>query len=198
MTMVSNKTIVFLDGAYLSKVSRVFGGEKPYKVDLKQFAITLAKEKGLWLLHTYYFTAPPYQSPIPTPTEIQKKANYDRWAYKLSRIYDFSIREGRCQRKGLNDYQQKGVDTLLTMDLAKLPLKHKEVQKIILLACDTDFVPILNDLRQNNKIHVILAYYTDRVRNSPFSMSNHILTACDEKILLTKDHFEKSKFDPTK
>ena len=188
------RTVVFLDNGYLSKISKYFGGKQPYKVDLKQLAITLSKEKGLWCLHTYLYTAPPYQSPSPTSDEIRRKANHDYWVSKLRRINDFTVREGRYQKCGKNDYQQKGVDTLLTMDLSKLPLTHKGIPKIIVLACDTDFVPILNDLRASNHIKVILAYFTDKVRHSEFSMSNHILTACDDTIVLTKEHFEKSKY----
>ena len=196
--MAMDRTVVFLDGGYLSKISKYFGKGRPYKVDLKQFAITLDKEKDLWCLHTYFYIAPPYQSPTPTKEETIRKANHDHWISKLDRINDFTVRQGRCQKCGINDYQQKGVDTLITMDLSKLPLEHKGIQKIIILACDTDFVPILNELRRKNHLHVILAFFSDRVRNSEFSMSNHILTACDEKVLLTKEHFEKSKYIPNK
>jgi len=98
------------------------------------------------------------------------------------------VREGRLQKIN-NIFTQKGVDTLLTMDLSQEPLR-KGINKIILLACDTDFVPILKEIREHNKMQVILYYFSDRQRNSIFSMSNHILTVCDEKILLTEEFFK--------
>ena len=66
------KTYVFLDGAYLSEISRYFGGGKYIIYDLNQFAITLAKSESLWCEKVFYYTAPPFQCPIPTPEEKQK------------------------------------------------------------------------------------------------------------------------------
>lgn len=97
---------------------------------------------------------------------------------------NFFVREGRCQKID-GHYQQKGVDTLITIDLFKIP---ENIKTIILLVCDTDFVPVLNEIRSRG-IKVILYYFSDRVRNSKFSMSNHILSACDEYFLLTKEYF---------
>ncbi len=88
---------------------------------------------------------------------------------------------------------QKGVDTLLTMDLMTLG-QNKEITSIILLACDTDFVPVLNHIRTEYKKKVILYYFNDRIRGSSFSMSNHILTACDKHVLIELDDFERSRF----
>lgn len=184
-----DKTIVFIDGGYLSKISKHFGRGQPYRIDLNQFAITLAKTCGLWRDEVYYYTAPPYQSSFPSTGEKERKRKYDRFINRLSRIPGFIVREGRCQKTD-DGFQQKGVDTLLTMDLMKVS-KRDDIKKIVLLACDTDFVPILKELRKNG-IYSILFYYTDKVRNSKFSMSNYILTACNECILLTKEHFERS------
>ena len=69
--------------------------------------------------------------------------------------------------------------------------KKKDVGTFILVTCDTDFVPILNKIRESG-IEIILFFYSDFIRNSKFSMSNHILTACDKWILITKEYFEKS------
>ncbi|MFH0868716.1 MAG: NYN domain-containing protein [archaeon] len=185
------KAYVFLDGAYLSEISKYFGGGKHIRYDLNQFAITLAKSEDLWCQKVFYYTAPPFQCPIPTPEEKQKRANYDKFIKKLEKIPGFVIREGRCQK--INEsFHQKGVDTLITMDLLNI-LSEKKIKTMVLLACDTDFVPILNELRKNG-IRVILYYFSDRVRKSKFSMSNHLFTACDKKTLLTKAHFENSQF----
>ena len=103
-----------------------------------------------------------------------------------------TLREGRCQKID-NIFMQKGVDTLLTMDLFEVVHK-KEVETVILLACDTDFVPILNRIREEG-IKVILYYFSDFNRKSKFFMSNHILTACDKKILLRKEDFDRFPVD---
>ncbi|MBD3252490.1 NYN domain-containing protein [Candidatus Pacearchaeota archaeon] len=73
------------------------------------------------------------------------------------------------------------------MDLSRIP-KKENIDDIILLTSDTDFVPILKDLKEDG-INAILAYFTDKKRKSAFSLSNHLWKACKEKILIKKEHF---------
>lgn len=187
--MTLENTFVLIDAGYLNEISKHLGEGKPISIDLNQFAITLAKKQNLWVKGVFYFTAPPYQSPISTIEEMERRRNYDKFISKLRRIPNFIVREGRCQKKE-NDYCQKGVDTLLTMELMTLSQKP-EVKTLILVSCDTDFVPILNQVREKG-IKIVLYYYTDKQRKSKFSMSNHILTACDKTATISKEHFEES------
>ena len=190
---------IFLDAGYLSKISEYFAGEGNYlKYDISEFPITLAKCKELWCKGVYYYTAPPYQSSKPTSEESEKRRRHNNFIENiLKKKYGFIVREGRCQ-KGDGDFRQKGVDNLIDIDLMDLCHK-KEVKNIIVLVCDTDFVPILNKVRNEWGIKVILAYFSDRKRGSDFSMSNHLLTACDDIILIEKEHFKiigtKKKFN---
>jgi len=185
--MVSENTAVFLDAGYLSKLCKYFGAGKYLKLDLVKFASHLSKKQGLFCEHTFYYTAPPFQSEKPTEQESRFKAGYDSFMSKLKANSSITVREGRLQKIG-NEFTQKGVDTLLTMDLVQEPIKRK-IGTVILLACDTDFVPILNHLRTENKMKVVLYYFNDRKRNSQFSLSNHILTACDKCVCLEKRDF---------
>lgn len=84
---------------------------------------------------------------------------------------------------------EKGVDTLLTMDLMALP---KDIKKIILVACDSDYVPIIAELKARG-VEVILYHYTDRVRGSRFSTSNHLTQACSHVFQLKYDHFDAAR-----
>ncbi len=138
----------------------------------------------------FLYTAPPFQSSEPTPDEMDRKAKYDKWISKLKKIQNFYIREGRC-RKVNGCFHQKGVDTLITMDLMSV-LNSKKVNTIILVSCDTDFVPVLEQA-QKEGLNIILFYYNDFVRKSEFSMSNHMLVACPNHVLITKEHLENSK-----
>ena len=88
-----------------------------------------------------------------------------------------------------NEYTQKGVDVLLSIDLVR---NASKIKNFILVACDTDFVPAINDIRKKDKVKVILYYFKDT--NSKFSMSDHILSVCDRKVRLQKEDFEKSGF----
>ncbi len=184
------ETYVFIDGHYLSLISKHFGGGKYLSFDLNQFAYTLAKSQGLWCKGVFYYTAPPYQSSNPTNSEKRRKSKYDKFVSKLRKIPNFVVREGRCQ-KGNGDFYQKGVDTLLTMDLADIK-KNKNIKTIIVVICDTDFVPIIKRLKENDDIETILFYYSDFKRNSMFSMSNHLFTVCPKSVLLEMEYFNKS------
>jgi len=183
-------TYIFIDAGYLSKISSHLGNGKHLKCDVNQLANTFAREQQLWNIGTFYYTAPPFQGNPPEGDEGRRKANYDKFISKIKRIPSFTVREGRCQKID-GKFHQKGVDTLITMDLMTLTSKKNKIKKIIILTCDTDFVPVLQKIRDEG-IEVILYYYSDRVRNSKFSMSNHIFTVCDNKVLITKEHFEKS------
>ncbi len=185
------QTILFIDAGYLSFISKHFGKEKPLKYRIEKFAANLAKAKNLECKKIYFYTAPPFQSSKPSKEENKRKANYDKFVNKLSNIEPpIIVREGRCQKIG-NTYQQKGVDTLITIDLSRIPRKEN-IDEIILVSSDTDFVPIIEDIKEDG-VKVILAYFTDKRRKSAFSLSNHLWKVCKDKILIKKDHFLNSK-----
>ncbi len=178
-------TIVFIDAGYLSFISKYFGKGKHLKYKIEVFAKNLAKAKNLECKKIYFYTAPPYQNSKPTKEENRRKASYDKFISQLKKV-GIIVRGGRCQKID-NTYQQKGVDTLLTIDLSRIP-KREGILDVIVLTSDTDFVPIINDLSEDG-INVILAYFTDRKRRSGLSLSNHLWKACKNKIRIKKDYF---------
>lgn len=185
---IMEETVLFIDAGYLSYISKYFGKGMPLKYKIERFAINLAKEKNLIVKEIYYYTAPPFQNPNPSEEENQRKRNYDKFIEKLkSSKPQIIIREGRCQKID-NSFQQKGVDTLMTMDLLRVPNKMNIKNIIIIITADTDFVPIIKDIKQDG-INPILAYFTDKKRKSSFSLSNHLWKACKIKILIKKEHF---------
>lgn len=189
-------TIVFIDAGYLSVLSKYFGEGKRLKLNIERFAKYLASKKGLQCEHIFYYTAPPFQSNAPTEDEARFKAGYDSFVSKLKRCDKLTLREGRVQKIG-NSFNQKGVDTLLTLDLYE-QASIKKYSNLILVACDTDFVPVLNRIRGLFGVKIILFYFTDRKRGSSFSLSNHILTAVDEHVLLAKQDLTSNLLETKK
>ncbi len=185
--MALEATAVLIDGGYFKELSKHFGNDKYLNIDIIKFSKYISIKCGLWMREIYFYTAPPFQGTPPTPEEAKRKAGYDKFISKLTRHPEVTIREGRVQKLD-GKFAQKGVDTLLVMDLMDLA-HHKKYKKVILVACDTDFVPIIKKLQSENKVKVILHYYTDKIRRSKFSMSNEILNTCNDKVLLTKEHF---------
>ena len=165
MFFIMEQTILFIDSGYLSFISKHFGKGKPLRYKIEKFATSLCNNRGLTCKEIYFYIAPPYQSPKPTKEESNRKANYDKFIEKLKNVKPkVFIREGRCQKIG-ETYQQKGVDTLMTMDLLKTAQK-RDIKSIIIITADTDFVPIINDIRNYvqeiiDATKILLEYFTN-------------------------------------
>jgi len=141
-------TYVFLDAGYLSKITKYFFPEKYPKYGIKQFANILAKSKGFWCKKAFLYVGEPYQKPTsPLKEDKERRQRYDNFIKVISNIDNLIIRQGRVQKDDERGYHQKGVDTLLTMDLFSIKDNEENIKTIIVLICDTDFVPILKELR---------------------------------------------------
>ena len=191
------KVVVLIDVGFLSKVSYKLGEGHYFKYDLVKFAKKISGKQNLIFKHLFIYNAPPFQSQPPTKKEKERKESYDTFISKLKKYEEITIREGRCQRlkiDGKYKYKQKGVDTLLTMDLMDMPLEHSKIKEVILIASDSDFVPVIERLKKFG-INVTLYTYFDRDRKSIFSTSNKLLGSVSKYVKLNKKDFEECKFD---
>jgi len=189
------KAVVMIDAGFLSKVSHKLGEGHYFKYDLLKFSKKLSGKQNLIFKHLFFYNAPPFQGPKPSEEEKKRKEEYDSFVKKLSKNSEVTIREGRCQRLKIDGryiYKQKGVDTLLTMDLMYMPLENPKIKTIILIASDSDFVPVIKRLKKLG-IDVILYTYFERDRKSKFSTSNKLLNTVTRYVRLTKEDFEESK-----
>jgi uncharacterized LabA/DUF88 family protein len=190
----NNQTLIFIDDGFLSKLSKFFGKGKYIKIHRKKFSEQLAKKENLIPKNISIYTAPPFQSKHPNKEEELRKKGYDKFV-NIMRKEGIIIKEGRCQRLKINGkfvFKQKGVDTHLIMDLMQIPYKHKEIKKIILIASDSDFVPIIKALQEEN-IKVILYTYFEKKRNKNFSTSNDLIKSVHKYVLLNKEDFKHKK-----
>jgi len=191
-----NSALLFVDAGFLSKLSKHFGKRKHLKFDYSLFFRFLAEKKGLFLEKIFYYTAPPFQSENPSKEEISRKKGYDKFISKLNKDNLILVREGRVQRIKYLDgekFNQKGVDTLMTLDLAFSKDKFPKIKKFIILTSDTDFVPAIKELK-NFGIKFILYTYLEKKRDSRFFLSHHLLNCCDEVEYLKKEDLEKFLF----
>jgi len=192
----SFKTLVFIDAGFLSKLSRYFGKGKYLVYDLISFSKNLAEQQNLEVKKIFYYTAPPFQSHNPSTEEKLRKDKYDRFIRKLSHK-NLIIREGRCQKIVSGSkikFSQKGVDTLMTLDLASAPLKYPKIKKIILIACDSDFVPVINQIREFGIKIILYTYFTKR-RNTNFSRSFDLMKSVNEYVKIKQEDFENAPFN---
>lgn len=194
-----NYTLVFIDEAFLSKLSKYLGNGKYLKFNKIDFAKSLSEKERLVCKKIFYYLAPPFQSPIPSLDEEERKKGHDRFTKNL-REAGVIVREGRCQRLKIDGnfvYTQKAVDVLLAMDLTSIPSKYPEIKRIILISSYSDFVPVIKNLEEQNVKTILYTYYEIK-RDSPFSRSNEIIKSVFKYALLTKEYLESCSFDKIK
>lgn len=181
---------VLIDFGYLEKIGKKLTGLEKEHYKLQSLAINLCQRIGLWCEDIYFYYAPPFQYNKPTEEQANKKSLYDKYIHKIkTSIPPVYVREGRLQQIGTNQFRQKGVDTLLTYDLLRIT-QIRKYEAVILITADTDFAPIISNIKEDYPhSRIILAYYTDRLRNSPFSLSNHLWKEFTEKITISKKDF---------
>lgn len=187
-------SLVLIDAGFLSKLSKYFGKGNYLRYDIIRLVKNLAKKENTFCEHLFYYTAPPFQSEPPTKEETERRERYDRFVSRLSENKDVTIREGRCQRLkivGRMVFKQKAVDSLMVMDLMKIPIEYKNIRKIILIASDSDFVPVIEYLRKINLEVILYTHYTKK-RKTNFSRSNEILKVVTRYRELTKKDFDNA------
>lgn len=186
-------TLIFVDDGFFGLVKKHFAKEdgKPKKY-LQAFR-NVCKKESLNLKHLYIYTAPPFQSPKPTEKEDFLMSRYQNMTKMLRKKKWVTLREGRCQRyinqEGKKDFCQKGVDALIIMDMYDVKENYTNIKKIILIASDSDFVPVIERMKQKG-FEVILYTYFDRKRKSRFSTSNHLLRVASRWEKITREDFE--------
>ena len=188
-----DEVLIFIDAGFLSKVNNYFGKGKYIQFKIVNFVKNICLREKVRHSKIFFYTAPPFQSTNPGKIEITKKKNYDSFKNALVRDGVF-FREGRCQRlkvDGKFSYHQKGVDTLLTMDLVKVPMKYSSIKKVFLIASDSDFVPIINDLQNESDVRVTLCTFFEKKRDGFFSTSNELMKAVSNYVLIREEDFRK-------
>lgn len=188
-------TLVFVDNGFFKLVKKELENKHKKKKKLLQTFRNICKKEDLNLKHLFFYYSPPYQSGKPSEKEKKLTRDYENLKKMIKNKKWATFREGRCQRLKINQeftYSQKGVDILLTIDLMRFTKKFPTINKIILIICDSDFVPAINQLKEEN-IEVILYTYFDRKRDSPFSRYNELLSSSSRWEKLDQNYFENSE-----
>ena len=68
--------------------------------------------------------------------------------------------------------------------------KFPQINKVILISSDSDFAPIIEMIKKEMNIEVILYTYFEKSRKSIFRCSNHLLKSCSKWVKLNERDFE--------
>lgn len=185
-----DKAAVFIDGGYMATITKKvypLSDSIPRKLNFESLCRKLAEERSCELLRGYFYHCPPFQGVYPTEEEKQRKAGYDKFIHSLKQLKRFQIREGRLSKVYDEGNQplfiQKGVDILLAIDMLKLILK-RAIQKVIIIACDSDFVPVVRAIKEEGAI-VELYHFTDG--GEDFKASRYLVDEVDDDFSLSKE-----------
>ena len=186
--------VVFVDRGFFKLVKKEFEiKEKKNKKFLQTFR-NICKNENLNLKHLFIYDAPPFQSRIPTELENILRKKYDNIKKMLDKKSWITFREGRCQKIIDKNkeiiFNQKGVDSWVVADLCLFQKDFSNVNKVILVSSDSDFAPIINLIKEKNKIEVILYTYFENDRKSKFNRSNHLLNVLSKWVKLKSGDFD--------
>ena len=172
-----DKAIVFVDAGYFSKLLTAFG--RP-KIDFAKFSDLLCQRASSERLRTLYYDSMPYQSSNPSDIDKNRYASKRKFVSRLNKLPRFEVRLGKLQRIG-DAFRQKGVDTLLAIDLTRYAWRGV-IQKAIVIAGDRDFVPAIKEARFAG---VIVQIYYSRAEST--FLSDELLEASDEQFEINKE-----------
>jgi len=168
-----------LDGGYFVKVrSRLGFGQ----ADLNYEILSEKLCDGCVRFRTYYYDCMPYRDSVnPSNDDEQRYRKKQQFIESLRSLSRFEIRLGHLLRLDANDFKQKGVDVLLSIDLTRLSWRDK-IEKAILITADTDFIPAIQEAK-NAGVTTVLAYCDKMER----PISKALYQVCDERKLITSD-----------
>jgi len=173
---MSDRAAVFIDGGYFDKVCESLDRLRP---DYERFSEKVCRQTER--LRTYYYHCYPYQGSPPTLEERSRHASMDRFAHSLRMLRRFEVRLGRMQVVD-GTYRQKGIDTLLSIDLVELA-STGQIGKAVLVTGDSDFVPAVG--RAKDKGVIVDLFY-----GSTTHVHADLLEVCDDRVPLPRSFFD--------
>ncbi len=160
------RVIIQIDGGHLRAHSRRDGVD--YTVDfIEDFAHTLVR-KTEELIRVIYYDCRPFQgeTPLPVSGESSVFKSGGGWLDELASRDYFVVRTGVLKFRGWKpkqlplpsnglsdqdfrpDFEQKGLDLRLGLDMAKV-VETQSCDRLILVSADTDLIPAMQIVRQS-------------------------------------------------
>ncbi len=172
------KTVLFIDGGYLAKISKSFGQPKIDFLTLSEILCNQDDDR----LRTYYYYCMPFQSSPPSIEESVRYKNAEKFVKNLTKLSKFEVRLGwfqKIQNVSSIEYIQKGIDVMLAVDLVKMGWS-KQIDKAIIVAADSDFVYAVQTVKDAGVLTRL--WYSDI-----HPVNDFMLDVFDERAIITND-----------
>lgn len=164
---MGDKGAIFIDGGYLNKVLKKYFGAK--NINYLKISEEISADLKIERLRTYFYHCLPIIR-ANNSEDIFRKANMQKFLANLKRLPRFEVKLGKLQLIG-GQFKQKMIDVLMSLDIAAMSYE-KQIQHIVLIAGDADFVPAIKKAKDYGTI-VHLYYH-------PSSVHNEVLDEVDE------------------
>ena len=157
--MTVKRVGVFIDGGYIDHMDRHgFAG----MADYPKLIQLVTKDAGEVTFAGYY-DCMPYQTQKPTDDEKSRYSRKRKLIQHLEKLPKMTVRLGKTQMRERGGPVQKRVDVLLALDAARAAWKN-EIDTLILIAGDSDFVPVLEEVKSCG-VKTVLYYYRPAFNN---------------------------------
>lgn len=165
--MNKEKGALFIDGGYVNKILKSFFHIS--SIDYLKLSSHICSDLDISRLRTYYYTCMPFVRKN-NQEDIIRQTNMQKFLTNLRRLPRFEVKLGKLQVIG-NQFKQKMVDVLISLDIATMSYES-QIQHVILLAGDADFIPTIKKAKDYGSI-VHLYYH-------PSSVHTELLDEVDE------------------
>jgi len=194
--------MIFIDGGYLRKnVSELFDEEINYQ-NLANFLKSKISERGLLtqVVRVYYYDAQYVNIELSDNLSVEENRAWhkienelipkqEKYLDNIRQIDLFDVKLGKLIRTENGKFRQKGVDTLLAIDMLTKAYQL-QYDEAILLAGDSDFIELVEAVK-NIGPRVTGVYFEKNVRkefayvfDKRFPLTKQILL--DKKIIVQK------------
>ena len=173
---MSDKFAIYFDGGFVCKILKSFLHRNIEVSDLENvLALIKSSEQlsGKELLRAYYYDSPPFKGKSKNPQTNEEVDFGASDTYRRQMSFhesvkfhsDFALRSGDLKFRGwkqtprgefLPDFQQKGVDVKIALDIAQMSMKHI-IDTAVLFSGDIDITPALKLARREG----IRVYYVN-------------------------------------
>lgn len=141
------RSMIFVDGQYVRRGLIDKFGDDTFNYEMLVDELRRTTSYGALypqLIRAYYYDA------VPDQNESEKRQTQEAYLQKIRGIDYFELRLGRAKRSGRESLKQKGVDTLIAIDmLSKAYEDHYDVA--VLVSGDDDFLDLVRAVKNAGK-----------------------------------------------
>jgi uncharacterized LabA/DUF88 family protein len=140
-----HRLMIFIDGGYVRKYMKDTFGHDTRDYSTLVLRVLPPFEEQIEIIRAYYYDGMYDQS------EIERYKEQDDYIKKLKeKLNYFEVRLGRLKKDGKGQFRQKGVDTLIAIDmLSKAYENHYDI--VMLISGDEDLLEVVMAVKNAGK-----------------------------------------------